>query len=211
MSFRFSLFPRRITERTVLWGLVPGFALVVIMLGMAGLVAVRDNREIRLSATKLVKDQLLIARLLHEVQAEEDALALALHRLTTDASAQDRAARVAELKDADKGVARLAAQAALAAHQQGKFWEYHDLLFQNQRALERASLEQYAKQANLDVERLKKGLDDKGLEAAVDADVKLGEEVNVNGTPTLFINGKRAPNPTEFEPVAKLIDAALGA
>ena len=109
------------------------------------------------------------------------------------------------------GEARLAAQAALAAHQQGKFWEYHDLLFQNQRALERASLEQYAKQANLDVDRLKKGLDDPALKAAVDADVKLGEEVNVNGTPTVFINGKRVPNPTEFEPVAKLIDAALGA
>ena len=109
------------------------------------------------------------------------------------------------------GDARLAAQAALAAHQQGKFWEYHDLLFQNQRSLERSSLEQYAKQASLDVERLKKGLDDPALKAAVDADVKLGEEVNVSGTPTVFINGKRVPNPTEFEPVAKLIDAALGA
>jgi protein-disulfide isomerase len=107
--------------------------------------------------------------------------------------------------------ARLAAQAALAAHQQGKFWEYHDLLFKNQRSLQRASLEEYAKQASLDVERLKKGLNDPLLEAAVDADVKLGEEVNVNGTPTIFINGKRVPNPTEFEPVAKLIDAALGA
>jgi len=109
------------------------------------------------------------------------------------------------------GDARLAAQAALAAHQQGKFWEYHDLLFKNQRSLERASLEEYAKQANLDVDRLKKGLDDPSLKAAVDADVKLGEEVNVNGTPTVFINGKRVANPTEFEPVAKLIDAALGA
>jgi len=109
------------------------------------------------------------------------------------------------------GDARLAAQAALAAHQQGKFWEYHDLLFKNQRSLERASLEEYAKQANLDVAQLKKGLDDPALKAAVDADVKLGEEVNVSGTPTVFINGKRVANPTEFEPVAKLIDAALGA
>jgi signal transduction histidine kinase len=116
MIFRFSPFSRRITERTVFWGLVPGFALVVILLGMAGLVAVRDSREIRLSATKLVKDQLLIARLLHEVQAEEDALALALHRLTTDASTQERAARVAELKEADKSVARLARQAAKTPH-----------------------------------------------------------------------------------------------
>jgi protein-disulfide isomerase len=44
----------------------------------------------------------------------------------------------------------------------------------------------------------------------VDADVSLGEGVQVNGTPTLFINGKRVANPTEFEPVAQLIDEALG-
>lgn len=111
MVFRFSPFARRITDRTVLWGLVPGFVLVMVLLGMAGLVAVRDSREIRLSATSLVKDQLLIARLLHEAQAEEDALALALHRLTTEASAQERLKRIEELKEADKTVARLARQA----------------------------------------------------------------------------------------------------
>jgi protein-disulfide isomerase len=109
------------------------------------------------------------------------------------------------------GDAHLAAQASLAAHQQGKFWEFHDLLFANQRALTRPSLEDYAKQANLDVPRLKRALDDQSLKAAVDADVKLGEEVNVSGTPTVFINGKRVPNPTEFAAVAQLIDAALGA
>ena len=109
------------------------------------------------------------------------------------------------------GDARLAAQAALAAHQQGKFWEFHDLLFANQKALTRPSLMDYAKQVNLNVPQLEKALEDKSLEAQVDADVKLGEEVNVSGTPTVFINGKRVANPTEFEPVAKLIDAALGA
>jgi signal transduction histidine kinase len=111
MIFRFSPFARRITDRTVLWGLVPGFVLVMVLLGMAGLVAVRDSREIRLSATSLVKDQLLIARLLHEAQAEEDALALALYRLTTEASAQERLKRIEELKEADKTVARLSRQA----------------------------------------------------------------------------------------------------
>jgi protein-disulfide isomerase len=109
------------------------------------------------------------------------------------------------------GDAHLAAQASLAAHQQGKFWEFHDLLFANQRALTRPSLEGYAKQVNLDVPRLKRALDDQSLKTAVDADVKLGEEVNVSGTPTLFINGKRVANPTEFAPVAQLIDAELGA
>lgn len=111
MVFRFSPFARRITDRTVLWGLVPGFVLVMVLLGMAGLVAVRDSREIRLSATSLVKDQLLIARLLHEAQAEEDALALALYRLTTEASGQERLKRIEELKEADKTVARLSRQA----------------------------------------------------------------------------------------------------
>ncbi len=107
--------------------------------------------------------------------------------------------------------AHLAAQAALAAHQQGKFWQFHDLLFANQRALSRDALEGYAKQLSLNVGEIKQALDSQTYKAAVDADVKLGEEVNVNGTPTLFINGKRVPNPTEFAPVAEQIDAALGA
>lgn len=112
MALRLPAFPRRITERTVLWGLVPGFAMVMILLGMAGLVAVRDSRQIRQSATQLVRDQLLIARLLHEVQAEEDALALALHRLTSQTSAPERSLRIAELKEADQTVAKLAVQAS---------------------------------------------------------------------------------------------------
>ena len=86
MISRLFAFSGRITERTVMWGLIPGFGLVVILLGLAGLVAVRDSRAIRQSATKLAKDQVLIARLLHEVQAQEDALALGLHRLTRDST-----------------------------------------------------------------------------------------------------------------------------
>ena len=72
--FRLLPFTRRITQRTVLWGLVLGFGLVVILLGLAGLVAVRDTRAIRSSAAVLVKEQLLIARLMHEVQVEENTL-----------------------------------------------------------------------------------------------------------------------------------------
>jgi protein-disulfide isomerase len=106
--------------------------------------------------------------------------------------------------------AHLAAQASLAAAEQGKFWEFHDLLFANQRALTRESLEGYAKQLNLNVSSLKQALDNGKHKAAVDSDLKLGEEVSVSGTPTVFINGKRVPNPTEFAPVAKLIDEALG-
>ena len=106
--------------------------------------------------------------------------------------------------------AHLAAEASLAAQRQGKFWEFHDLLFANQSALSRASLEDYARQLKLNLTDLQRALDASTEKAAVDADVGLGEGVQVNGTPTVFINGKRVPNPTEFEPVAKLIDEALG-
>jgi protein-disulfide isomerase len=106
--------------------------------------------------------------------------------------------------------AHLAAEAALAAQRQGKFWEFHDLLFANQQALSRQSLEGYARQLQLNLGDLKHALDGQTEKAAVDADVSLGEGVQVNGTPTVFINGKRVPNPTEFEPVAKQIDEALG-
>lgn len=107
--------------------------------------------------------------------------------------------------------AHLAAQASLAAHEQGKFWEYHDLLFANQRALSRDSLEDYARQVNLNLASFERALDSGAHKAAVERDSSLGEGVQVNGTPTVFINGRRVPNPTDFEAVAKLIDEELGA
>ncbi|HKO94969.1 MAG TPA: thioredoxin domain-containing protein [Polyangiaceae bacterium] len=107
--------------------------------------------------------------------------------------------------------AHLAAQASLAAQRQGKFWEFHDLLFKNQQALSRESLEGYAKEVKLNLSELQQSLDAHTEKAAVDADVSLGEGVFVNGTPTVFINGKRVSNPTEFELVSKMIEEALGA
>jgi protein-disulfide isomerase len=109
------------------------------------------------------------------------------------------------------GDAHLAAQASLAAQRQGKFWEFHDLLFKNQQALSREQLEGYAKELKLNLPELQQSLDSHTEKAAVDADVSLGEGVSVNGTPTLFINGKRVSNPTEFELVSKMIEEALGA
>jgi protein-disulfide isomerase len=107
--------------------------------------------------------------------------------------------------------ARIAAQAAVAAHAQGKFWPYHDRLFQRQNALDRKSLEGYAQELGLDVPAFKKGLDDNSFDAQVEADLALGRSVRVDGTPTMFINGRRAENATEFDAVAPLIDAALAA
>lgn len=104
-----------------------------------------------------------------------------------------------------------AAEAALAAHAQGKFWPYHDRLFEHQDQLDRKDLETYASELGLDVAAFKKGLDDGTFDGQIDADIALAREANVDGTPTMFINKRRAPNPTEFDAVAPLIDAALAA
>ena len=105
--------------------------------------------------------------------------------------------------------AHVAAEAAMAANAQGKFWQMHDLMFANQAALDRESLDKYAKQVGLNVANFKKALDGKQYVAAVDADVKLGGEAAVNGTPSLFLNGARVEDPTNFDAVSAMIEAAL--
>ena len=105
--------------------------------------------------------------------------------------------------------AHIAAEAALAANGQGKFWEFHDRLFKNQNQLDRAGLEDQAKQSGLNLAAFKKSLDDHKFAAAVDADMKLGAEVQVQGTPSMFVNGTRVANPTSFEAVTEMIEAAL--
>jgi protein-disulfide isomerase len=107
--------------------------------------------------------------------------------------------------------AHLAAQASLAANAQGKFWEFHDKMFENQKALGRPALEGYAKDVGLNVATFKKALDEKTYAPVVDAEMKLGEEVAVDGTPTLFLNGKRVANPTDFAAISQEIEAALKA
>jgi len=105
--------------------------------------------------------------------------------------------------------AREAAEASLAAGTQGKFWEFHDRLFKNQKQLGRVALEQHAKEAGLNVAAFKKSLDEHKFGPAVDADLKLGEKAQVNGTPSMFVNGTRVANPTNFDAVSALIEAAL--
>jgi protein-disulfide isomerase len=105
--------------------------------------------------------------------------------------------------------AHLAAEAALAANAQGKFWEFHDKLFADQTKLERPGLEAAAKDLGLDLEAFKKALDSNSFAQAVDADEKLGESVAVDGTPTMFLNGKRVADPTNFDVLSKQIEAAL--
>jgi protein-disulfide isomerase len=101
-------------------------------------------------------------------------------------------------------LARLAAEAALAAGAQGQFWPMHDRLFANQRSLDRASLERFARELRLDVARFRQALDSGAYRARVDADVALADRLGVSGTPTFFVDGQRIANwPAELIPTAK--------
>ncbi|MFQ5700489.1 MAG: DsbA family protein [Acidobacteriota bacterium] len=86
-----------------------------------------------------------------------------------------------------------AARASVAAANQGKFWEMHDLLFNHNRALDQASLKKYAKDLGLDVERFTRDMADPDTAQAVRKDVNEAQQLGVRGTPTFFINGFRAP------------------
>ena len=115
MADEWFILGRRVNERTVLAGLVAGFGTVMLLLGAAGWLAVREGRSIRLNAEELMREQVLVTRLLHEAQVEEDALALALHRLTRSVDPAERAGPLRELEQADRAIARLADQASTTA------------------------------------------------------------------------------------------------
>jgi protein-disulfide isomerase len=84
-----------------------------------------------------------------------------------------------------------AAEAAEAAGAQGKFWEMHDTLYENQDTLDRAHLHKFAGEIGLDMERFKQDLDSRKHEERVHKDFMGGVRSGVNGTPTFFINGAR--------------------
>jgi protein-disulfide isomerase len=105
--------------------------------------------------------------------------------------------------------ARLAAAASLAAHEQGKFWEYHDVLFNNQTALTRPALERYAQDLGLDVNKFKAALDGNKFDLLINADAAQGTQVGANSTPTFFINGRQIMGAKPIEVFRKVIDEEL--
>jgi protein-disulfide isomerase len=105
--------------------------------------------------------------------------------------------------------AHLAAEAALAADAQGKFWELHDRMLANRQRLDRASLEDDARELQLDVKPFQAALDHRKYTAAVDADVALGNELSVVGMPTMFLNGERLPNAVDQQGIIDAIEERL--
>jgi protein-disulfide isomerase len=83
-----------------------------------------------------------------------------------------------------------AATAALAAGEQGKFWEFHDKLFENQSALNDAKLMEIARSLKLNLERFRKKLKDPALEKLVNSDYYEAKELGVLATPWVYVNGR---------------------
>ncbi|MGA9522560.1 MAG: thioredoxin domain-containing protein, partial [Myxococcaceae bacterium] len=105
--------------------------------------------------------------------------------------------------------AQIAAEASMAAHEQGKFWEYHDKLFANAKALMRADLERYAQELGLDLAKFKEALDTGKFKAVVQADAAEGAKVGANGTPTFFINGRKLVGAQPIDAFKREIDAEI--
>jgi protein-disulfide isomerase len=102
-----------------------------------------------------------------------------------------------------------AAEAARCAGEQKKFWEMHDAMFANQRALEVPSLKQTARAIGLDGAAFDQCLDSSKHQAAVQANTELGEKMGVNSTPTLYINGRAVIGAMPFEAFKQIIDEEL--
>jgi protein-disulfide isomerase len=104
--------------------------------------------------------------------------------------------------------AEAAAEAANSAGDQGAFWDYHDLLFENQEALTRRDLIRYARELKLDLDQFTEELEDHTNLDRVRQDFESGIESGVNGTPTFFINGTRYDGPAEFEEMLAALNEA---
>jgi len=86
--------------------------------------------------------------------------------------------------------AKKAAIAAMAADKQGKFWEMHEKLYAGQRELSDAKVESIAQGIGLNMEQFNRDLKDPAIANLIDKDVGNGAQAKVQGTPTIFVNGK---------------------
>ncbi len=103
-----------------------------------------------------------------------------------------------------------AAAAALAAGRQGKFWEYHDRLFDNYSNLNDEKFKEIARELKLNQQEFEKRRRDPEILARVRRDSREGKNAGVRGTPTIFINGRRLKNRT-LSGFLALIDRELAA
>jgi protein-disulfide isomerase len=102
-------------------------------------------------------------------------------------------------------------RASLAAGEQGKFWEMHDVLFRNQAKATRPAALEFAGQLGLDMTRFEADLDSNRFDARIQRDKDEGDRLEVDGTPTFFINGVRLVGARPATDFAQIIDRQLAA
>ena len=86
-----------------------------------------------------------------------------------------------------------ASESAVAAGQEGKFWEMHHMIFENQRRIFKNALLEYATSINLNLNQFESDLDNPALIEKVESDFESGLRSGVNATPTFFVNGENIP------------------
>jgi protein-disulfide isomerase len=106
--------------------------------------------------------------------------------------------------------ARLAAEAAVAAQKQGKFWPYNDGVWEHSESLTPAVLEQIAKDSGLDVEKWRKDLDSDDVRFRVQKDRSDGEALRIQATPTIYLNGREFTDPKDIDSLKDWINEELG-
>lgn len=113
--------------------------------------------------------------------------------------------------------ARAGARAAEAANIQGKFWEMHDILYENQTSWQGSSdpltlFTQYAQQVGVaDSAKFETDYKSAAVNDIISADVKEGQKFGITGTPTFILDGKKIDNPRDAADFNKIIDAAIAA
>ena len=101
-----------------------------------------------------------------------------------------------------------AALASMAAAEQGRFWEYHDELFINQKSLDQKKYLEIAENLGLDIKKFSLDMMRPSLRQKIEQDVAEAKKAGVTGTPTIFVNGRKLKN-RDIAAISKLIDEEL--
>lgn len=104
---------------------------------------------------------------------------------------------------------RMAAAASLAAGEQGKYWEMHDILITRSPKLDRASLISYAKELELDMDKFMQALDSEKIDQEINRDIELAQSIDLYNTPTFYINGRQVVGERPYEYFKNIIDEKL--
>ncbi len=106
-------------------------------------------------------------------------------------------------------MSQIAAAAAAAAHRQGKFWQMHDLMFENQRSLSPEKIDALARQIGLNMKKFKADMESPEVATYVTDDRNEGDKAGLTGTPTFYINGRRFLGQTTAGELAAAVEAEL--